>query len=100
MLAICCAFIHDIELLSWMNPLAQVLVRNLDDAVLRRFKQRAQRENVSLEETLRRVLTQAARPSRMEIVEEARRIREKIGSVPGDSTVLIREDRDNDEPYR
>lgn len=80
--------------------MAQVLVRNLDDAVLRRFKERAQRENVSLEETLRRVLTQAARPSRAEIVEEARRIREKIGSVPGDSTALIREDRDNDEPYR
>ena len=80
--------------------MGQILVRNLDDHVIEQLKQKAQRENASLEHTLRGILTEAAKPSRQQVIEEARRIREKIGPIPGDSTDLIREDRDNDEPHR
>lgn len=80
--------------------MGQILVRNLDDQVIERLKQKAETQGQSLEQTLRQILADAAKPSRQEIVEEARRIRQRIGRVSGDSTALIREDRDNDEPYR
>jgi plasmid stability protein len=80
--------------------MGQILVRNLDEAVIERLKEKARRENTSLEQTVRNVLTEAAKPSRAEAIEAARRIRERIGPVSLDSTVLIREDRDNGEPYR
>lgn len=80
--------------------MGQIIVRNLEDSVVARLKERARRENASLEQMVRNLLTEAAKPSREESVEAARRIRERIGRVSGDSTALIREDRDNDEPYR
>lgn len=80
--------------------MGQILVRNLDDHVIERLKRRAAQQNRSLEQAVREILAEAAKPSRREIVEEARRIRERIGQVSGDSTELIRADRDNDEPYR
>lgn len=80
--------------------MGQVLVRNLDDGVIERLKRRAERENTSLEQSLRRILTEAAKPSRAEIIGEIDTLRKAIGPVSGDSTALIREDRDNDEPYR
>jgi hypothetical protein len=39
-------------------------------------------------------------PSKDELWDAAARLRAKIGNLPGDSTAFIREDRDNDEPYR
>jgi len=75
--------------------MGQIIVRNLDDAVIERLRQKAKREKTSLEQTVRDALTKAARPSRAEIIEEARRIRERIGKVSEDSTVLIRRDRDS-----
>ncbi len=80
--------------------MGQILVRNLDDAVVLRLKQQAEERNVSLEQHVRDLLAASVRPSRAEIVAEARRIRAMIGPVPGNSTDLIREDRDNEEPYR
>lgn len=80
--------------------MGQILVRNLDDAVIARLKEKAQREGASLEQTARDILTGATKPSRAEVIEAARQIRKRIGPVSGDSTALIREDRDNDEPYR
>lgn len=80
--------------------MGQILVRNLDDDVITRLKEKAQRDGTSLEQTARQILTGAAKPSRADIIKAARQIRERIGHVPGDSTELIREDRDNDEPYR
>jgi plasmid stability protein len=76
--------------------MGQVIVRNLDDAVIAAHKQRARARGVSLEQQLRDVLAEAARPSRAELVAELRRIRAM--TPPGsriDSTDLIREDRDN-----
>lgn len=75
--------------------MGQIIVRNLDDAVIARLKDMARRNGTSLEQTVRRVLGEVAKPSRAEIVEEARQIRARIGRVSGDSTALIREDRDS-----
>ncbi|MDX2265973.1 MAG: hypothetical protein NW215_13515 [Hyphomicrobiales bacterium] len=85
--------------------MGQIIVRNLDDDVLLRLKARAKAANTSLEQTVRDILTDAAKPSRAEAWAEADRIREEIltrngGPVALDPTILIREDRDNDEAYR
>jgi plasmid stability protein len=80
--------------------MGQILVRNLDDQVIARLKQRARDENSSLEQSVRRILTEAARPSRMQVIEEIDALRRRIGPLPGDSTATIREHRDNNEPYR
>ena len=44
--------------------MGQILIRNLDDDVIARLKGRAR----TLEETLRRILAEAAKPSREEII--------------------------------
>lgn len=85
--------------------MGQVLVRNLDDRVIATFKARAAASGRSLEAELREALTRAAEapPDRAALLEEVRRIREAIGPMPPDwpgAVAVIREDRDNDEPYR
>ena len=50
--------------------MAQVLVRNLDQAVVSRLKRKAEGCGLSLEAYLRDQLTQIAQPSRAEIVAE------------------------------
>jgi glutamate dehydrogenase/leucine dehydrogenase len=54
----------------------------------------------SLGETVREVLAQATKPTKSELVEAAGRIRAMSPYSAVDSTDLIREDRENDEPYR
>jgi plasmid stability protein len=85
--------------------MGQILVRNLDDSVIERLKARASRADTSLEQTVRDILTEAARPSQEELWAEIDRLREGIrsrhgGDIAFDATAAIREDRDNDEPYR
>jgi plasmid stability protein len=80
--------------------MGQVLVRNLDDEVIQRLKAKAKASGTSLEEIARDALRRAAEPSRAELWAEIDRVRERIGPVAGDSTAFIREDRDDDEPYR
>lgn len=80
--------------------MGQILVRNLDDAVIDSLKARAERENTSLEQSLRQILTEAAQPTRSEVIARIDALRKRTGPVSGDSTDLIREDRDNDEPFR
>ena len=80
--------------------MGQILVRNLDDKVIEVLRKRARQQNVSLEQSLRTIITEAAKPSRLEFVQEADRIRAMMPISTIDSTDLIREDRDNDEPYR
>ena len=75
-------------------------MRNLDDSVIERLKARALSADKSLEQSVREILTAAAKPSREEILAEMDRIRERIGPVDFDITAAIREDRDNDEPFR
>jgi plasmid stability protein len=85
--------------------MGQILVRNLEDGVIERLKQRALKADKSLEQTVREILTEAAKPSREEILSETQRIREAIrkrhgGDIDFDITAAIRQDRDNDEPHR
>ena len=44
--------------------MGQVVIRNIDDLVLERLKARAAEQHKSLEQSLRDLLTQAAKPSR------------------------------------
>jgi antitoxin FitA len=77
--------------------MAQVLIRNVDDDVIERLKVKAAAEKKSLDQKLRDILADAARPSRAERVEEMRRIRSMSPPLPAGAPRaedLIREDRD------
>jgi plasmid stability protein len=80
--------------------MGDILVRNVDDAAIAQLKKKAKAASKSVNEIAREALVAAAKPSKEEIWAEADRIRAKIGKVTGDSTQIIREWRDNDEPYR
>ena len=75
--------------------MAQVLVRNLDDATVDALKARAAAHGRSLEHELRLLLTAAASPTRPEVASTATAIRQ-LGRKPVrvDLDALIREDRD------
>ena len=51
--------------------MGQVIVRNLDDAVIETHRRRAKARGVSLEQELRDVLRQAAKPGREERLRRA-----------------------------
>lgn len=75
--------------------MAQAIVRNLADEVVARLKARAAGRRRSLEQELRDILSEAARPSREEILADLDRIRAMTPKVlQTDSTDLTREDRD------
>jgi antitoxin FitA len=78
--------------------MAQVVIRNLDESVVERLKARAAAEQKSLEQKLRDILTEAARPSRTELLAELDRIRAMTPPHPPGAPLaedLIREDRDS-----
>jgi len=76
--------------------MGQILIRNLDDAVITRLKKHAAEEGLSLEESLRRYLTERARPSKAELLAEMERIRamSPMRTTPPFAEDLIREGRD------
>jgi len=79
--------------------MGQVVIRNVDDRVLERLRARAMAQRKSLEQSLRDLLTEAARPSRTELLAELERIRAMTPPrAPGvtypTAEQLIREDRD------
>lgn len=77
--------------------MANVTIRNLDDAVADELKQQAKAHNRSLEAELREILSNAAqmRKRRREFLARVDRIAAMTPDVPQtDSTLLIREDRD------
>lgn len=75
--------------------MGQVIVRNLDDTILERLRERARSGRRPLEQVLREILTKAAQPTPREKLELSRRLRSM--SAPGsiDSTAIIRADRDS-----
>jgi antitoxin FitA len=78
--------------------MAQVLIRNIDEQVMKRLKARAAAERKSLEQKLRDILAEAAKPSRAERLGEMRRIRAMSPPLPPGAPLakdLIREDRDS-----
>jgi antitoxin FitA len=79
--------------------MGQVVIRNIEDRVLDRLKARAMAQRKSLEQSLRDLLTEAAKPSRAELLAELERIRamtppRKPGMTYPTAEELIREDRD------
>jgi plasmid stability protein len=75
--------------------MAQVIVRQLPDEVVVRLKARAAQARHSLEQELRNILIEAARPTRDEILADMDRIRAMTPrTLQTDSAELIREDRD------
>lgn len=75
--------------------MAQVVIRNIDDEVMRRLRSRAARKGVSLERELRTILTEAVRADRRGFGSRAAAFRQKLaGRRHTDSTALIRKDRD------
>jgi hypothetical protein len=77
-----------------------LLVRGIDREVFDRMRKAAEAQGKSLAQAAREALGEKFKPSKEELWAEADRLRKKIGKVSGDSTQIIREWRDNDEPYR
>ena len=77
--------------------MATLTIRNLDDKVVERLKERARDNERSLEAEVRALLSQAAeRPSRKKFIEIAEKIAAMTpeGVKQTDSVELLREDRD------
>jgi plasmid stability protein len=75
--------------------MAQVLIRDLDEGVIRRLRRRAKRSGRSLEAELRLVLSRAADEDFASARAAAERVRSIFeGRRFSDSTELVREDRD------
>jgi plasmid stability protein len=76
--------------------MSEVLVRDVDEAVVEQLKARARHSGRSFDAELKLILTQAARPAptRAEYRALADQIRATLGDQPqADSAVLLAEDR-------
>jgi antitoxin FitA len=75
--------------------MARVLVRNLDDEIVDALKRKAKLRGCSLEQELRDILAEAARPTVEERLALSDRLRSLTLARPqSDSTELVREERD------
>jgi plasmid stability protein len=74
--------------------MAQILVRNLDDAVVDRLKRRAKAKGTSLEQEARTILTEASGMSRAEVVKRLQEFRAQQRPSRRSVAEDIREDRD------
>ena len=74
--------------------MAQVIIRNLDETDVAALKRMAEHDNVSLEQKLRTIVTEAARRTEARFLELSRRSLEQSRHADLDSTALIRADRD------
>ncbi|HLZ66722.1 MAG TPA: hypothetical protein VKQ29_10865 [Aliidongia sp.] len=75
--------------------MAQLLVRQVADALVAALKARARAHNRSTEAEHRAILEAALMPAAADFAERAARLRaETKGRLSGDSVDLVREDRD------
>lgn len=75
--------------------MGQVIVRNLDDGIIAALKTKAALQGRSLEQELRRILSEAGKPGPEERLVLADQIRAMTPrKAQSDSTKLVREDRD------
>ncbi len=73
----------------------QLTIRNVDEKVYQRLKERARISRRSLEAEVRVILDQAVLPDRSEVSRRAAAMRARLaGRYTGDATAVIREDRD------
>jgi plasmid stability protein len=79
--------------------MGQIVIRNLDDAVLVALRKRAAASGTSMEEQARRALAQAVGLDREAALRRLDEIRSAIGRLEGESLVDdLRRDRRRDEP--
>ena len=79
--------------------MAQLTVRNVDDAIAAALKERAARAGRSAEAEHRRILEEALAPQTgSDFFDQARARRVKLRSSSPGTTDLLREDRDRPEP--
>jgi plasmid stability protein len=83
-----------------MRRMVDILVRNVDARVAQRLKQKAKVAGKSVNDTARAALAAFVKPDKAELIAQMQHIRALSSYSKLDSTVLIREDRDNDEPDR
>jgi plasmid stability protein len=74
--------------------MAQVLIRNLDEAVVARHKREAERDGVSLEQRLRDIMTRTAGRDDERFERISNCIAAKTVGLGWDPADLIRADRD------
>jgi antitoxin FitA len=78
--------------------MAQLLIRNLDQAVVNALRVRATQSGHSLEEEGRQVLTAGSGVGREAALAKLDSFREMIGRLPGPSTIEdLRADRDRED---
>lgn len=78
--------------------MAQMIVRNIDDALMERLRANARRKGQSLEQSVREILAQSAPPSRDALLAFAAEMRARTAKRKPtlDAVELIRHDRDTD----
>ncbi len=77
--------------------MGDVRVRNVDDEIIKAWKDRAQRQGHSLQVELHGYLTEKAMRPRRELASRLRAFHQGVVAVQGelpDSTAIIREERD------
>lgn len=78
--------------------MAQIVIRNIDEAVIEALRRRAASCGTSMEEQARRALASAVGLEREAAVRRLTEIRKAIGRVGGPSTLAdLRRDRHRDE---
>ena len=78
--------------------MAQMVIRNLDEAVVAGLKRRAAANRTSAEEEARRALAASVGFDADAVLARLDAVRERIGVLPGPtSTEMLRWDRDRDE---
>lgn len=77
--------------------MAQIVIRNLDEAVLGALRRRAAECGTSMEEQARRALAHAVGLEREAAVRRVEEFRRRLGRLPGPSVLEdLRRDRDRD----
>lgn len=70
------------------------LIRNIDPDLLDRLRVRAERNGRSIQAEIHQILRQSVRLSKKESLALLEELRDRLPHFDGDSTPLIREDRD------
>ena len=74
--------------------MGQVLIRQVSDSDIAELKAQAERENISLEQRLRNLLSEAARKDRQDFWALARVSREATFSLQADADTVLNDSRE------
>ncbi|HEX3916456.1 MAG TPA: hypothetical protein VHW60_03890 [Caulobacteraceae bacterium] len=78
--------------------MGQILIRNLDDAVIDALRGRAGERGSSLEEEARQALAASVGLSREAALKRIQELQAKVGRLPGETSLeILRRDRQRDD---